>query len=111
MHLLCQLDRHHSSRCEVWNHGHFFSFCARCGSDLVRRPGNRWRAVRAPQKVVWKPRQPFDMPWRPDGVPFAPSDAVPITAEWRALIDRRRRAASEAPPRPLRWAEDFPARS
>ncbi len=111
MHLLCQLERHHASICEVWNDGHFFSFCERCGADLTRRPGRRWRAVRAPNKVVWKPRQPYDMPWRPDTAPPLPSDEIPVTAEWRALIERSRRASDRAPPRPPRWAEDLPARS
>ena len=108
MHLLCQLERHHASSCEVWNDGYFFSFCERCGADMARRPGHRWRAVRAPNRVVWRPRQPFDMPWRPDSALLQPPGEIPITAEWRALIERSQRAASAAPVRPLRWAEERP---
>ena len=106
MHLLCQLERHPASSCEVWNDGHFFSFCERCGADLARRPGHRWRAVRAPNRVVWKPRQPFDMPWRPEAAPAQPPSEVPIAAEWRALIERSQRAAQATPAKPLRWADE-----
>jgi len=86
MHLLCRMNRHNASDCEVWNDGHFFSFCDRCGCDLVRRPSTGWQRVRPPLRLVWKRRQPFDLPWISKAVSKLPADDVPICAEWRALI-------------------------
>lgn len=64
MDLLCRTGRHsRTSEPPVWNHGYWFSTCARCGCDLVRRGGGRWRAPPKGLKVVWKPRHADQVDW------------------------------------------------
>lgn len=47
----------------MWNAGYWFSSCRRCGCDLVRRGGGRWRAPPKGYKVVWKPRIEGQIDW------------------------------------------------
>ena len=97
MHLICKVDRHHASSCEIWNDGHFFSFCRHCGCDLIRRSNSPWRPVRPPARVVWKARGRFDLPWTPDELPMVPAEHLPVAPEWRQMIARNRQLAGRSP--------------
>ncbi|HEX4738639.1 MAG TPA: hypothetical protein VH331_13865 [Allosphingosinicella sp.] len=64
MDLLCRTGRHsRTSESPVWNNGYWFSTCERCGCDLIRRGGGRWRAPPKGLKVVWKPRDAAQIDW------------------------------------------------
>ena len=64
MDLLCRTGRHSRTLDQpVWNNGYWFSSCERCGCDLVRRGGGRWRAPPKGYKVVWKPRLQGQIDW------------------------------------------------
>jgi hypothetical protein len=64
MDLLCRAGRHSKPTDEpVWNNGYWFSSCRRCGCDLVRRGGGRWRVPPKGYQVVWKPRLRGQINW------------------------------------------------
>jgi hypothetical protein len=86
MDILCRLGRHdRKSEPPVWNNGYWFSNCARCGRDLVRRGGGRWRVPPKGYRVIWKPRRHPEIDWtgliatRPAG----PSIRVPARRKYR----------------------------
>lgn len=47
----------------IWNAGYWFSRCGRCGCDLIRRGGGRWRVPPKGLRVVWKERIAGQMDW------------------------------------------------
>jgi hypothetical protein len=51
--LLCGLGLHRAGRVLGHNNGYSFARCARCGRDLVREPGGKWREPRG-YRVVWR---------------------------------------------------------
>jgi hypothetical protein len=53
--MLCGLAIHRAGAGAAWNGGIGFSRCVRCGADLVRRQGARWRPVPRGYAVVWRP--------------------------------------------------------
>ncbi|HEY1606826.1 MAG TPA: hypothetical protein VGF77_14640 [Allosphingosinicella sp.] len=82
MDIFCRAGRHSRTPDEpVWNNGYWFSSCKRCGCDLVRRGGGRWRTAPNGFKVVWKPRREGQIDWngliamRPDR---KPADSLPM---------------------------------
>jgi hypothetical protein len=54
--MLCMLGIHREQAEVAWNGGIGFSRCRGCGTELVRRPGARWRRVPQGYAVVWRPR-------------------------------------------------------
>lgn len=78
MTILCRLGRHRrTTEPPVWNEGYWFSHCVRCGCDMIRRGGGRWRVPRKGYKVVWRPRRCAEIDWmaliatRPGGLTVA----------------------------------------
>jgi hypothetical protein len=67
MSLLCRIGLHAAAdESAIWNSGHFFSRCARCGRDLVRRhSGRRWHAPPRGMRVVWRAREGRAANWKP----------------------------------------------
>ena len=55
MHILCSIGMHRAAPATVWNAGFYFSACARCGREMVRRDRN-WRRVPKGYRVVWRAR-------------------------------------------------------
>ena len=53
MRLLCSLGLHVPKGSVRWNHGYYFTKCARCGRDLVRTAHGRWHVPQG-QRVVWQ---------------------------------------------------------
>jgi hypothetical protein len=76
--LLCGLGLHRAGRVVGHNNGYSFARCARCGRDLVREPGGKWREPRG-YRVVWRTLEDAEArgDWfrRPDRL--APAPAVP----------------------------------
>ncbi|HEX5183954.1 MAG TPA: hypothetical protein VFW19_12495 [Allosphingosinicella sp.] len=98
MDILCRAGRHsRGAHAPVWNNGYWFSSCERCGCDLVRRGGGRWRAPPKGYKVVWRPRRVGQIDWngliamRPDR---RPADALPML---EASNDRESPEPAEPP--------------
>ena len=63
MKILCRIGRHKALPSNVWNDGHFFSACERCGEQLIRVPSGRWTVVPRNMRVVWRPRSDQDIVW------------------------------------------------
>lgn len=55
--LLCVLGWHNADPLALWNDGHYFSNCSRCGRDLVRTAFGRWTVPKGVQ-VVWSAQPP-----------------------------------------------------
>lgn len=60
----CRVGWHTPSTQEIWNDGHHFTRCDRCGEDLVRPPAGKWGRVPKGFRVVWKQRTADDIDWR-----------------------------------------------
>jgi len=58
MSLLCKLGIHRADTPGIWNDGLFFSTCARCGAELIRRPDESWTRVPRNYEVVWSDSRP-----------------------------------------------------
>ena len=74
MSLACLLKMHRAAPGEVWNNGLFFSRCACCEKQLIRRRGEAWEEIPKGFKVVWKARKGGSIswrPWRPEGNGFS----------------------------------------
>jgi hypothetical protein len=64
MSILCRLKRHAAVPSRLWNGGYYFSRCARCECDLIRR-GDRWTEVPKGYQVIWKQRRGTPVDWTP----------------------------------------------
>jgi hypothetical protein len=79
MNIKCALAFHRAVLKERYNEGYYFSSCAACGSDLVRRSGGRkWRAPPKGYRVVWKKREAWQIDWDERMRGQLPEGAVPI---------------------------------
>ena len=65
MALLCKIAGHERPTGKpIWNDGHFFGTCARCGADIVRSgTETRWADVPRGFRVSWRERTEFDIRW------------------------------------------------
>lgn len=54
MSIVCSVIGHKASSTSVWNRGHHFSTCTRCGADLVESEDNRWITPPAGYRIVRK---------------------------------------------------------
>ena len=63
MKILCKLEFHTAAPSSLWNDGHYFSVCTRCGQNLIRTSQSRWIAVPPHMKVVWRERTSDDVVW------------------------------------------------
>ena len=75
MSLLCRLKGHEPGDAPVFNRGHYFSRCRRCGADLVRSEVTQWQPVPAGYRVAWDKSAP-PQPAPPAPAP-APAHAAP----------------------------------
>ena len=55
MSIVCSVIGHKASSASVWNRGHHFSTCTRCGADLVQSEDDRWITPPAGYRIVRKP--------------------------------------------------------
>jgi hypothetical protein len=60
MSIVCSVIGHKASSASVWNRGHHFSSCTRCGADLVESEDDRWITPPAGYRIVRK--QPVRVP-------------------------------------------------
>ena len=51
---LCRLGMHKPVASEIWNAGYYFTRCARCDLDMIRRPEGKWHSVPPGHQVVWR---------------------------------------------------------
>lgn len=63
MKLLCKLGLHKPMFSNVWNEGHYFTACKRCGITMIRKPHGRWKPVPDNLRVVWRERTGDDIVW------------------------------------------------
>lgn len=63
MNILCRFGHHSALPSNVWNDGHYFSACARCGLQMIRVPNGRWTLVPRNMRVVWRARSDDDIVW------------------------------------------------
>ena len=75
MSIVCSVIGHKASSAKVWNRGHHFSTCSRCGKDLVESEDDRWITPPSGYRIVRK--QPEAAP----GSPPRPA-SEPDAAEW-----------------------------
>lgn len=54
MSIVCSVIGHKASSTSVWNRGHHFSTCTRCGADLVESEDDRWITPPAGYRIVRK---------------------------------------------------------
>jgi hypothetical protein len=54
MSIVCSVIGHKASSATVWNRGHHFSTCTRCGADLVESEDDRWITPPAGYRIVRK---------------------------------------------------------
>ena len=54
MSIVCSVIGHKASSASVWNRGHHFSTCTRCGADLVESEDDRWITPPAGYRIVRK---------------------------------------------------------
>jgi len=54
MSIVCSVIGHKASSATVWNRGHHFSTCTRCGADLVESQDDRWITPPAGYRIVRK---------------------------------------------------------
>lgn len=92
--MLCTLGFHRADQAAAWNGGIGFARCRDCATDLVQRPGARWRAVPRGYAVVWRPAEPA----APPAARLAPPAGVPASRDYRHLV---RRLAAQGSPRTL----------
>jgi hypothetical protein len=64
MSLACRLLAHAPIPSRLWNAGYYFTTCARCECDLIRR-GGRWTRVPAGYRVVWRKAAGPPVDWTP----------------------------------------------
>lgn len=100
--MLCTLGFHRADQAATWNGGIGFARCRDCATDLVRRPGARWRAVPRGYAVVWRPADPIAAP----AARLAPPPAAPASRDYRHLV---RRLAGKQGPRILVVSAECPA--
>ena len=74
MSIVCSVIGHKASSASVWNRGHHFSTCTRCGADLVESEADRWITPPAGYRIVRK--QPALAP--ETSAPPAPEPAEPF---------------------------------
>ncbi|MFY9352030.1 hypothetical protein [Sphingobium sp.] len=92
--MLCTLGFHRADQAVAWNGGIGFARCRDCATDLVQRPGARWRAVPRGYAVVWRPAVPVTAP----AARLAPPAGAPASRDYRHLV---RRLAAQGSPRIL----------
>jgi hypothetical protein len=63
MSMMCNLGFHQPVPSRLWNDGHYFSQCERCGVSMIRKPNDGWEVVPANLKVVWRERTEDDVVW------------------------------------------------
>ena len=77
MDIFCKLGKHRAEPSDRWNDGYYFSRCADCGIDLIRRTA-RWRAVPKGYRVVWEKRREGEIDWsqwmRQNRAPSSPAE-------------------------------------
>ena len=54
MSIVCSVIGHKAASASVWNRGHHFSTCTRCGADLVESEDDRWITPPAGYRIVRK---------------------------------------------------------
>jgi hypothetical protein len=64
MSIVCRLLAHAPVPSRLWNGGYYFTKCARCECDLIRRGGN-WMEVPAGYQVVWREVEGPAADWTP----------------------------------------------
>ena len=64
MSILCRLKKHSAVPSLLWNAGFYFSKCARCECDLIRR-GDHWTEVPKGYQVIWKQQRGGPIDWTP----------------------------------------------
>lgn len=61
--LFCRLGFHRARPSNLWNDGHYFSSCQRCGTMLIRKPEGSWKPIPPSMRVVWRRRTDDDIVW------------------------------------------------
>lgn len=64
MSILCRVFTHAAIPSRLWNGGYYFSKCARCECDLIRR-GSQWTEVPKGYQVVWREVEGPPVDWTP----------------------------------------------
>jgi len=64
MSVFCRLIAHRPIPSRLWNGGYYFTKCARCECDLIRR-GAHWMEVPAGYQVVWREVEGPQADWTP----------------------------------------------
>jgi hypothetical protein len=60
----CRFTGHKHQDRGIWNNGHYFAACERCGTDLIRKPeSNRWKPVPKGYRIEWRERRDCDIRW------------------------------------------------
>ena len=75
MSIVCSVIGHKASSASVWNRGHHFSTCTRCGADLVESEDDRWITPPPGYRIVRK------QPVRVAQI-SAPPVSETVEAEW-----------------------------
>lgn len=103
--LLCGLGLHRGGQVLGHNNGYSFARCERCGRDLVREPGGKWREPRG-YRVVWRTLKDaeargdwFRRPERAALAPSAPQPEAKAGLEIQTVLD-------ELPTAPAAEAEE-----
>jgi hypothetical protein len=90
MDIFCKLGKHSAEPSDRWNDGYYFTRCARCGIDLIKRSSD-WRAVPRGYRVVWRPRQSWEIDWTEWTRRRKPADLVVAKGEWLPGTDSNHR--------------------
>lgn len=92
MNLLCRLGWHLPAPTPRWHAGLYVSRCLRCGADLVRMPGGRWRVPEA-ARVLRRPPE-----HERGGPDVAPDPVAPDEAPADSMAEAVEAAPAEAQP-------------
>lgn len=82
---VCAVLGHRRPRSSIWNEGHSFGACPRCGRDLISASGKRWREPKG-FAVVWRPMSDMQRSFReavglsPARMAAAPASAPDVQA-------------------------------
>ena len=77
MSIVCFVIGHKASSATVWNRGHHFSTCTRCGADLVESEDDRWITPPAGYRIIRK--QPVLVPETSAPAPSKPTEIAQRT--------------------------------